>query len=684
MKPSKVKFIEPKDVPPLVQEAISIFHEAGWEKDAGWLGALALSVFSDAGTGAEESVLGECAKLNIESVARVLIDPASPVYRDRALLIAFVRMCGCGGSAACLWRQLPVASESDLSPKAPAGLEEWRRLAAEFRLDRPSAKGADFERALAGFGWPGEYGADEQRHQLLIQHARGVNRQMETSEFYELPEFIRLMHVLIDAAGLDLARVIDEGEVVSAGLARCRPDANELMQLRVPEPINFNPDPISKIGSLTNWTLGIGPQAVSMFFPAFAKCKNDDFACAMAHGVRDAVERWLVYSTGHPTYFGEAGQDLSNAVRPYFDRLHACCVTATTDSVPNVRRAWLWFAWCTFDADPNSWECLDPKVRDAVLRAANEDLSRVRKLLARAKPRPLFDDDREAMLRVLARSEESLPPLTPADFRQGHGRLLPADADGPIEEKQRAPWEEFEWEKDHLHTCLMLLFRFGGVWRGLKPMLLAWRALSTPGVAHDLRYWQEPDRSSPPYPWVDLFAWPINLFHAFVGREQATDPALVQLRGQLAGFCLERLADRWSKTEREEAKVNGRRRTNDDMLERSREWRYCLIRAVGTLGLNPEGKGHRTLRMTADLDPEFDVREAARQGYEQLRRTVELPEGVSPRRAIMSALWWIRQAHLVGLGIQPDPDGAQRTRIKELSRTKENDRVNRPALRQQD
>jgi hypothetical protein len=44
---------------------------------------------------------------------------------------------------------------------------------------------------------------------------------------------------------------------------------------------------------------------------------------------------------------------------------------------------------------------------------------------------------------------------------------------------------------------------------------------------------------------------------------------------------------------------------------------------------------------------------------------------MSPRRAVLGAFWWLRQAHLKSLGIEIDRDGAQRTRIKELSRTKE-------------
>ena len=147
------------------------------------------------------------------------------------------------------------------------------------------------------------------------------------------------------------------------------------------------------------------------------------------------------------------------------------------------------------------------------------------------------------------------------------------------------------------------------------------------------------------------------------------------MRGELAGFCLERLADRLKKAEREAAAQTNLPRTNEQMIEPSEWWRYCFVRAVSALGINPEGKGHRVLSIASEIDPDPRVRDAANQCYQQMRRGVKLPEGVSPRRAIMSALWWIRQAHLLGLGIQPDPDGAQRTRVKELARTRETERA---------
>jgi hypothetical protein len=677
-----IKPVEPVDLPPLKQEAIAIFTDAGWGEDAKWLGPLALSVFKDADGDKVEPILGDCARHNSEVVARSLRDAGGLHDRDRALLIAFARLCGCGDKSADLWHLQPSIEDPPRPPRAPPGLEEWRKIAAEFRANRPHAKGADFEGALVRTGWPGQYEPDAELGSWLTEYARGMIGRGERRSFYELPTVVRLMHVLVDAAGLDLTKVINEGAVVSAGVPRWGPDPRQTMQLRVPNAPDLKPDSFKDAGSLANWVVGLGPRAIRLFFPVFETWKNDEYAGAMALGVRDVLEKWLLRASGHPTYFREGGPLLAEATRPYFDLLHKRCASAPAESAPAARRAWLWFAWCTFEADPNSWNALQSEIREGVLRAANEDISRVRKLLARARTRPLKGEERERMLAALAKCGESLPPLTPADLCQGHGHLLPADADGPAEEKQRTPWEEFEWEKDHLQTSLILLFQFGGVWRGLKPMLLAWRSLATPAVARDLRYWQETDREQPPQPWADLVAWPINLFHVYVGREQSSDPDLLRLRGELASFCLERLADRWTKAERDEAKRVGRSRSNDDMLERSPEWRYCLIRAAGSLGMNPEGKGHRILRVAADLDPEAEVRDAANQSYEQLRRNVGLPEEVSPRRAIMSALWWIRQAHLLGLGIQPDPDGAQRTRVKELARTKETERVDKPATRE--
>lgn len=676
------KPVEPSDGPAREQQAICIFAEAGWGEDSLWLGSLAYSVFKDSDgdqDDPESLELGHSTRHNLELVAASRSLDRS---RDGALLIAFARLCGCADAAAEFWRVQRQEPSDQSPPKPRPGLTEWKRIAKEFRADRPHSKGANFERVLGQGSWPGPYQPHVQDSSRLSDHARAMVGLGTPISVYDWPVIPRLMHVLIEAAELDLSKVINEGSLVAAGSARCQPNPDSEWQLRVPELPEHKPPTLADPCRLATWVMAIGPEAIVRFMPVFTEWKNDSYSAAMAWGVRDCLEQWMRQAVMSPTFFHAAGPRLANASRPYFDYLNERCAGGSSSVDTDVWRAWLWFTLCTFDADPNAWDQLDRTTRDRVLLAANESIARLRGLLSRARPKALKGEARSRAEKAL-KLGEFLPELTPAEFIEGRGHLDPTGTDTPECLTKRVPWEEFEWERDHLRTCVNLLFRFGGVWRGLKPMLLAWRALSAPGVARDLRYWDEPDREPVPEPWHNLFMAPISLFHYYAAREETRDPNLTELRGELASFCLERLVDRWSASERERAKAEGRARTNDDMLERSPAWRYCLIRAVSSLGVNPEGKGHRTLRVASEIDPDPEVRDAANQAYQQFRRGVALPESVSPRRAIMSALWWLRQAHLLGLGIQPDPDGAQRTRIKELARTKEAERADKPATRQQ-
>jgi hypothetical protein len=680
--------VEPDDLPPLELEleVKGIFVDAGWpSSDAEWLARTALRTLDTRSPEETDRLLPKWVKSNIEVVARAWSDAGPITRRDRALLIAFARLCGCGGSSARLAQIIESLEECEGADELGSFLLKRQPIANDFLADHPGCERANLEAALVQGGWPGDYGTDAQIANALSVYALEQSRG-GSGEPNGGPEIVRLMRLLADGAKVGLDRVVDTGAVLVAGSRRWGPDPRDQVQLRIPPSIDLKPDPGTNARSLLNWTLALGPRALRLFYPSFTECKDDYRAGAMALGVRDVIERWLLFTVGHPEFFREAGPTLGEATRPYFMELHARCANQREQAAAPLRRAWLWFAWCSLTADENGWQSLDCSDRESVLRAATEDISRIRKLLSRAQPRPLLGDDRERMARILARRSGSLPPLSDADIRPVCGKFLSIAGASPFEETRRTPWEEFEWEKDHLRVCLMVLFEFGGVWRGLKPMLVAWRSLATPAVASDLRYWDERDGDlePPPRPWSDLVAWPINLFHAYAAIEEAEDPDLLRFRGEFANFCLDRLTDRWSKAEREEASRSDQSRTDADMLERDPHWRYCLIRAAVSLGINPEGKGHRVLRVSADLDPDAHVRDAANQAYEQMRRGLGLPDGVSPRRAVMTALWWLRQAHLLGLGIQPDADGAQRTRAKEVTRTRDAEQPISRATKQTD
>lgn len=230
------------------------------------------------------------------------------------------------------------------------------------------------------------------------------------------------------------------------------------------------------------------------------------------------------------------------------------------------------------------------------------------------------------------------------------GRLRPLLRDA----RRDGAAEEFGKGFLHYTEAVRLLVHSEGLWAGMKPLLLALAALSTRAVATDLRYWDEVHLEQTPKPWVSLPSLLAGIVHAFSHAEEAKDSELRRLREDFAEFCLDRLKTRDKK-----------------LLEPSVAWRECCVRAFRELRVNPRGTGHHVLHRASLEDPDDDVRAAAATAYQETRQGVLLPPGSSPRRAIFAAYWWLRQAHLLALGSTVDPQGAQRTRQKEIRRTKE-------------
>jgi hypothetical protein len=202
-----------------------------------------------------------------------------------------------------------------------------------------------------------------------------------------------------------------------------------------------------------------------------------------------------------------------------------------------------------------------------------------------------------------------------------------------------------------------------GLWAAFKPVLLLQRNLRVPAVGPDLRTWNESGKPDTPMPWCRVPEILTRLVHMLAGREQQGDPDLLTLRNEFAEFCLERLRTR-------QAGKNGADGPPGP-VEPSAAWREGYVRAYDELRVNPRGKGHRTLHVAMEGDPDQQVRDAAARVYKATRHGATLAPGTSPRRAVLRALWWLRQAHLIDLGVVPDRDGAQRTRDAEARHTTE-------------
>lgn len=337
----------------------------------------------------------------------------------------------------------------------------------------------------------------------------------------------------------------------------------------------------------------------------------------------DHGRRFDIY-VGHSPMWRGPMRAFAQDMREYFELADARVGARPSDASPQLRTLWMLLFRMAWDAESDA---CPSETRARLLAAANEDIARIRPLLTSA---------------------------TEADSKQ-HAA-------------------EFAEKVHHLRRCASLLAFHGGLWRMLKPMILALRAIKTRALAHDLRDWNEFDDDPPPQPWCELPRMITAVFHAMAGREQERDPDLERLRGEFGKFCMERLTDKLSEADRKAAQANARPRSNEDMLEPSATWRYAYVRAATALRINPNGTGHRTLHIAATIDPDDSVKAAAREAEKSVRHRGKLPENVSPRRAVMTALWFLKQAHMRHLGFKVDEDGAQRTRRQELTRTKEVER----------
>ncbi|MBZ0152257.1 MAG: hypothetical protein K8J09_12070 [Planctomycetes bacterium] len=437
---------------------------------------------------------------------------------------------------------------------------------------------------------------------------------------------------------------------------------------------------------LGTWIKVLGMRAASEWFAGRIRRPPrptlSDEVLRAAKKVLTAFETWMALEGLEEGGFPTAGAEFQDEAAKVFTALVEHTIDVPGESDP--RLAWfrfepgsasslrMWFARAAFDGRV---DVMPATLASKWVRLVKQELSSYRPLLGQEDK--LSEGWKERVLSFLTVGM----PLLVANTVLGRESML-------LRERRRVaetchdltlltPSERFERDRPHFLACADQVFQLEGLWEGMRQLLLAMRALKSPCVAADLRYWEEPGVAASHYPrqpeepWRCIPAKLVANFHAFVSKEEATDPELKALRSKFAAFCLNGLRDNWSEKEREEAAASGRVRTNGDMVEASPDWRFCRVRAAKTLAINPEGRGHRLLQAASEMDPDPSVREAANDAYQSLRRGVTLPDGMSPRRAVLGAFWWLRQAHLKALDIEIDRDGAQRTRIKELSRTKE-------------
>jgi hypothetical protein len=403
--------------------------------------------------------------------------------------------------------------------------------------------------------------------------------------------------------------------------------------------------------NLGTWCLVLGLHVVSDWFAGRMRRQPRpsvrDEVLRAASKICGALQAWLESTGCELGNLSAVGAEFRNEATRVFLAMVEHTIDVAVESLPE--HAWfrfrsdspacvrMWFARAAFDGRS---EQMPADVATKWVRVVKQEMSAFRPLLGQEDVLPHGWEDvvRERSLpaQLRARTGEAEKAYDLFGERQQVAKNWPGL---PIQ----MPSERFERDRPHFLACADQVFQLEGLWEGMRQLLLAMRALKSPSVASDLRYWEEPGVAASHYPrqpeepWRCIPAKLVANFHAFVSKEEANDPELKALRSKFASFCLNGLRDNWSEKEREEATASARVRTNGDMVEASPDWRFCRVRAAKTLAINPEGRGHRLLQAASEMDPDPSVREAANDAYQSLRRGVTLPDGMSPRRAVLGA-----------------------------------------------
>lgn len=223
--------------------------------------------------------------------------------------------------------------------------------------------------------------------------------------------------------------------------------------------------------------------------------------------------------------------------------------------------------------------------------------------------------------------------------------------------------DQLEREQDYLHAGAFFVLRSdsSSLWDVLRRMLLAFRELPQRSIPLDVRTWDEHGLDRLPQPWGWLPTQISNVLELLLGRELERDVGLAELRRDFARFCSDRLKTK-KKIRNDEAV------TVDALVEPDENWRIGYIHAVRELHAQLGERGHHVLGWSARHDPSEAVRHEAKKVHNAVRRSHGLPADASPRRAVFSAFWWLRQAHVLAHGDKLERDGVLRTLRKEMRR----------------
>lgn len=138
---------------------------------------------------------------------------------------------------------------------------------------------------------------------------------------------------------------------------------------------------------------------------------------------------------------------------------------------------------------------------------------------------------------------------------------------------------------------------------------------------------------------------------------------LSSIRVWVVKYCLSRL--RLRKGE----KAEQGNYTPEQIVEPSAIWRKAYLKVFEELGLDLQGKVHKTVFFIRKFDPAEDVRELAKTCYKAVRREHNKSATKDDiRRGLIAAYWWLLLAQRQSLGLKINKEEAIKTRRRLLRR----------------
>ncbi|ELB2087997.1 hypothetical protein QNZ96_004727 [Vibrio parahaemolyticus] len=149
----------------------------------------------------------------------------------------------------------------------------------------------------------------------------------------------------------------------------------------------------------------------------------------------------------------------------------------------------------------------------------------------------------------------------------------------------------------------------------------------------------------------------IKLTESTESRLQALMEPYVTCTNELAEFCLSRL--RLRKGE----KARDKQYAVEQIVEQSSVWRQGYLKALTELGVDLNGKVHKSVYFIKQSDPDPNVRAIASECYKAVRRNAKKNSTIEDlKRGIIAAEWWLLICQRQHLGMTINHEGALKTR----------------------